>query len=93
MTLVQVVLLLLSAALLLGPTGLFGRRPATAKRPCCPKLREQIAIGAQTDHPDAVVITTHQGRGFGLPIRDGGNSFYVARYCPFCGRKLAEWAC
>lgn len=27
-------------------------------------------------------------RGYGIPIRDGGNSYVRILYCPFCGKRL-----
>ena len=38
--------------------------------------------------PDKVV--TKKGDVYGLPIKDGGGSFMMISYCPFCGTKLNE---
>lgn len=35
--------------------------------------------------PDILIIK-HSG-GYGMPIRDGGNSFSEIGYCPWCGNK------
>jgi hypothetical protein len=39
------------------------------------------------DCPDALVITLPSG-GYGMPIRDGGTSYSLIRYCPWCGARL-----
>jgi hypothetical protein len=41
------------------------------------------------DCPDALVMTVRSGE-YGMPIRDGGSSFSVIAYCPWCGAALGK---
>ena len=36
--------------------------------------------------PDMTLVKT--GRGFGIPVRDGGSSSIEIQFCPWCGTKL-----
>ena len=38
--------------------------------------------------PDVTIIKYK--KGFGIPVRDGGNSFIVIKFCPWCGKNLKE---
>ncbi len=40
------------------------------------------------DCPDFVVMKYN--KGYGLPIRDGGSSFIIIKFCPWCGKNLKE---
>jgi len=40
------------------------------------------------DCPDVAIVKTKDG--YGLPIRDGGSSFYEISFCPFCGEGLVK---
>jgi len=46
------------------------------------------------DCPDAVVIYHDSTGEYGLPIRTGqaasASSYLVIRFCPWCGRQLAD---
>ena len=65
--------------------------PQPEQRQCCATLAAALAPCA--DHPDpfecsdAVIVETSTGK-FGMPIRDGGRSCFVVRFCPFCGASL-----
>lgn len=65
--------------------------PQPEQRRCCATLAAALAPCA--DHPDpfecsdAVIVETSTGK-FGMPIRDGGRSCFVVRFCPFCGASL-----
>ena len=58
---------------------------------CCEDLQdqtEQFCVLHGDECPDLVVIRRSNGRGFGLPIRDGSGSFIVIGFCPWCGSAL-----
>ncbi len=38
--------------------------------------------------PDVTIIKYK--KGFGIPVRDGGSSFILIQYCPWCGKKLSS---
>jgi hypothetical protein len=38
--------------------------------------------------PDKLVAYTPRFNEYGLLIHDGGTSFIVIRYCPWCGKEL-----
>jgi hypothetical protein len=40
------------------------------------------------DCPDTVIHHYNSGH-VGIPIHDGGHSFIVVHYCPWCGASLA----
>lgn len=59
---------------------------------CCSWLREKATVdcGHHTspwDCPDVMVVWSERGE-FGLPVRDGGESFIVISHCPWCGTRL-----
>ncbi len=39
--------------------------------------------------PDALVVRVRGGQ-FRMPFRDGGSSFSVIEFCPWCGSTLAD---
>jgi hypothetical protein len=39
--------------------------------------------------PDFGVVRFESG-AYGIPIRDGGLSFYSIEFCPWCGAKLEQ---
>ncbi|GMU83481.1 MAG: hypothetical protein AMXMBFR47_33510 [Planctomycetota bacterium] len=38
--------------------------------------------------PDIAILANLERNRFGSPIRDGGGSYYVICYCPWCGIRL-----
>jgi hypothetical protein len=34
------------------------------------------------------IVFVPKTKEFGVPIRDGGSSFLVMKYCPWCGKEL-----
>ncbi len=48
---------------------------------CCDHMQMMI------DEEKSIVFIP-EFREYGVPIRDGGNSFLVMEYCPWCGSKL-----
>lgn len=55
---------------------------------CCGMFAVQLRLcdvhGKQC--PDVTIVRTTIG--YGLPIRDGGDSYIRISFCPFCGKKL-----
>ena len=35
------------------------------------------------------IIMSNNGE-YGVPIRDGGDSYLIIKYCPWCGRKIRK---
>lgn len=42
----------------------------------------------QFDCPDCLIHYSSKFREYGLIIHDGGSSFVVIQFCPFCGSRL-----
>jgi len=42
------------------------------------------------DCPDTVIVFHELFSEYGLPIRDGGQSYLLISNCPFCGARLPE---
>jgi hypothetical protein len=42
------------------------------------------------DCPDALVDYSPRFREYGLLVHDGGSSWVLIRFCPWCGSRLAE---
>ena len=61
-------------------------------RACCSTMAGQLAHKCTKhepqDCPDVVILK--YGKGYGLPIKDGGSSFMLINFCPFCGTKLRK---
>jgi hypothetical protein len=64
---------------------------------CCDELRRRVTDQCDSrEHyygtcPDQVVVASVRNdsqRWVGLPIHDGGNSFIVIRFCPWCGADV-----
>jgi len=59
---------------------------------CCDTMARQLRHECSdhpvlTDCPDVVVILGPDGE-IRMPVRDGGSSFIVAAFCPWCGTQL-----
>ncbi len=59
---------------------------------CCDVMAGQLALrcpdhGGIAECPDAIVVQSATGE-HRFPIRDGGSSFIVAKFCPWCGTRL-----
>lgn len=37
---------------------------------------------------DVVIVRTEDGE-YGIPVKDGGSSYYHIRFCPWCGTSLS----
>lgn len=68
---------------------------ASVRHHCCDRLSEAIAVRC-SDHddpyecPDVLVVYVEKFDEYGLVIHDGGSSYVVIQYCPWCGRRLPE---
>ena len=65
----------------------------TTNRHCCgvmeSELERQCAVHPDPfDCPDCVVYFSKQLGEYGILIHDGGSSYSVIEYCPWCGTKL-----
>ena len=48
---------------------------------CC----EQMTYMVEEENSIVFVSRTKK---YGVPIRDGGSSFLIIKYCPWCGKEL-----
>lgn len=69
--------------------------PSAARRHCCSEMAAALAYDCDQhadpfDCPDTVLVFHELFSEYGLPIRDGGQSYLVISNCPFCGAKLPE---
>ena len=59
---------------------------------CCSEMKFQVDRRCE-DHPDPfdcpdnIVVQVREG-SYGLPIHDGGSSWFQIRFCPWCGQQL-----
>jgi hypothetical protein len=49
---------------------------------CCEKMRNAVA------DPDIPIVFSAKLREYGISVLDGGTSYMVIQYCPWCGKKL-----
>lgn len=64
-------------------------------KPCCETMEAQLAWFCDqhsdpNDCPDCIVRYYPRKRCYGIPIHDGGSSYIVIQYCPWCGAKLVR---
>jgi len=65
----------------------------TTNRHCCGVMESELGREC-ADHadafdcPDRVVYYSKELGEYGIPIHDGGSSYSVINYCPWCGTKL-----
>jgi hypothetical protein len=62
---------------------------------CCEDLRREAerTCDQHPDRfacPDCLIHYSPKFREYGLIVHDGGTSFIVIRYCPWCGTRLPE---
>jgi hypothetical protein len=50
----------------------------------CAKHPDPWDIGC----PDYKVVFMKKSRVYALPVRDGGSSFIIIKFCPWCGKRL-----
>jgi hypothetical protein len=62
---------------------------------CCEQMAARVNLRCD-QHPDAfdcadnLVHHSEESSEYGLIVHDGGSSFVVINYCPWCGKKLPE---
>jgi hypothetical protein len=57
-------------------------RKFSVSEPCCEKLRNAIA------DPDVPIVYSAKFREYGISVLDGGTSYIVIQYCPWCGEEF-----
>jgi hypothetical protein len=50
----------------------------------CPDHKDQF------DCPDCVIHYAEKSPEYGIIIHDGGTSFIVIQFCPWCGKRLSN---
>lgn len=61
---------------------------------CCESMKDKSTIlcdihDNEHDCPDVLIVwSTHHGPG--ISIKDGGSSFIVINFCPWCGQDLHD---
>ncbi|MFL9824458.1 DUF6980 family protein [Rhodoplanes sp. SY1] len=68
--------------------------PARAAH-CCEQMRHQLDFRCAEhadpfDCPDALIVYAEKFDEYGLIVHDGGPSYVVIAYCPWCGARLPE---
>lgn len=69
--------------------------PSPGTRHCCAEMTAALTFDCDLhadpfDCPDTVLVFHELFGEYGLPIRDGGQSYLVVSHCPFCGAGLPE---
>lgn len=62
---------------------------------CCQALTEQLSYQCPehtepVDCPDHLIVYSRQFDEYGILIHDGGSSYCVIQYCPWCGTRFPE---
>ncbi len=62
---------------------------------CCKQMKRNVEYRCDEhpspfDCPDNLIIYIEKFDEFGLIIHDGGSSFLVIQFCPWCGAELPE---
>ena len=62
---------------------------------CCEMMEENVEFKceqhkSQFDCPDSLIYYSEKTHHYGIIIHDGGPSFIIIRYCPWCGTKLKD---
>ena len=65
------------------------------KPSCCEQMENRLRLDCSQhedvfDCPDALVYQSVRFDEYGLIIHDGGSSYVLIEYCPWCGTKLPE---
>jgi hypothetical protein len=69
--------------------------PSAAARHCCAEMEAGLAFACDQhadpfDCPDTLIVFHEPFSEYGLPIRDGGQTYLTISHCPFCGTALPE---
>lgn len=62
---------------------------------CCKKMTEAITSICpdhkdRFDCPDSLIHYVEETGEYGIIIHDGGTSFSVIHFCPWCGKRLSD---
>lgn len=70
-------------------------------RHCCDKIARQVDFSCAShddpsDCPDALIIYVPKFDEYGIRLHDGGTSYMLIQFCPWCGARLpasrrCEW--
>lgn len=68
---------------------------STAANHCCRQLADALEFDCDQhsdpfECPDTVLVYHEPFEEYGIPIRDGGVSYLLISYCPFCASSLPE---
>jgi hypothetical protein len=60
---------------------------------CCERMEEGLKLDCSQhtdvfECPDSLVYYSDRSNEYGLIVHDGGTSYIVIGYCPWCGSKL-----
>ena len=67
----------------------------SAGQHCCEPMEEALKLECSQhadvfECPDSLVYYSDRSNEYGLIVHDGGTSYIVIEYCPWCGAKLPE---
>jgi hypothetical protein len=75
----------------------FGRKDMDELREhCCEQMTKRVNHRCE-QHPnvfdcaDNLIYHSEQSDKYGIIVHDGGSSFILINYCPWCGTKLPEF--
>lgn len=62
---------------------------------CCENLERNATLNCEFhedefDCPDCLIYYSKKLKEYGIIIHDGGSSFSVINFCPWCGKQLSE---
>ena len=65
------------------------------KEHCCEQMAGRVNYRCEKhpdvfDCPDHLIYHSAESGEYGIIIHDGGSSFIVISFCPWCGTKLPE---
>lgn len=67
----------------------------SVRRHCCERMEEGLSLDCSQHEdvfecPDSLVYYSDRSNEYGLIVHDGGTSYVIIGYCPWCGAKLPE---
>jgi hypothetical protein len=68
---------------------------STRKKPCCDQMAENLSVKCdihvdEYECPDCLIAYSRKYNEYGIIVHDGGTSYVLILYCPWCGAKLPE---
>jgi hypothetical protein len=68
-----------------------------AKKHCCEQMEDRLKSDCPQhknvfECPDTLVYYSAPSDEYGLIVHDGGSSYVVIEYCPWCGAKISPKA-